>query len=152
VFLGQLVVVDAEDDGQVSAIGRSRNDDALGAGLQVQGSLVARREDAGAFQSDIDAHCSVRQGCRILDRRDLDRLAAGNDDGVAFDLDLGREPAVDGIVAQQMGIGLDRAEIVDGDDFNVGAAGFYDGAKDVAADAAKAVDGNFYSHFRSLPV
>ena len=50
------------------------------------------------------------------------------------------------VEAQQMGIGLDRAEIVDGDDVDVLAAGFVDGAHDVAADAAKSVDGNSDSH------
>ena len=44
------------------------------------------------------------------------------------------------IVAQQMGVGLDRAEVVDGDDLDVVAAGLVDGAQDVAANAAKSVD------------
>ena len=50
----------------------------------------------------------------------------------------------------QVGVGLDRSEIVDGDDLDVGAAGFDDGAKDVAADAAEAVDGNSDGHWRCL--
>ncbi len=75
VVLGQLVVVDAEDDREVGAIGRSRNDDALGASLQVQGGLFTRGEDAGAFHGDVDAEFLVRQGGRILDRGNLDRLA-----------------------------------------------------------------------------
>ena len=41
------------------------------------------------------------------------------------------------VVAQQMGVGLDRAEIVDADDFDVLAAALGDGAQDVAADAAE---------------
>src|SRR5258708_23220471 len=45
-----------------------------------------------------------------------------------------------------MGIGFDRAEIVDGDHLDVLAIGFGDGAQDVAADAAKPVDGNAYCH------
>ena len=94
----------------------------------------------------------MRQRCRILDRRDLDRLAVADDDRVALDLHRCRELAVDRIVAQQMGVGLDRAEIVDGDDFDVGAAGFDDGAKDVAADAAETVDGNLDCHVHSLPI
>ena len=123
----------------------------LAPAVRCSGSLVAGGEDAGAFHRDVDAEFAVRQGCRILDRGDLDRLAAADDDGVAFDLHLGRETAVDRIVTQQMGVGLDRAEVVDGNDFDVGAAGFDDGAQNVAADAAKAVDGNFYSHCSSLP-
>ena len=45
-----------------------------------------------------------------------------------------------GIEAQQMGVGLDRAEVVDADHLDVLAAGLGDGAQHVAADAAKPVD------------
>ena len=45
-----------------------------------------------------------------------------------------------GIETQKMGVGLDRAEVVDPDHFDVLAAGFGDGAKHIAADAAKPVD------------
>ena len=50
------------------------------------------------------------------------------------------------VEAQQMGVGLDRAEIVDGHHVDVLAAGFVDGAHDVAADAAKSVDANSDGH------
>jgi hypothetical protein len=43
---------------------------------------------------------------------------------------------------QQMRVGLDRAEIVDADHFDVGAAGLGYGAQHVAADAAESIDGN----------
>ncbi|MNZ78523.1 hypothetical protein D3C78_971000 [compost metagenome] len=56
---------------------------------------------------------------------------------------------MDRIVAQQMGVGFNRAEVVDGNNFDIGTAGFDDGAQDVAADAAEAVNGNFYSHLQS---
>ena len=46
------------------------------------------------------------------------------------------------VEAQQMRVGLDRAEIVDADHFDVGAAGLGDGAQHVAADAAESIDGN----------
>ena len=68
--------------------------------------------------------------------RDLDRAVA-DVDGVALDRHLAGEAAVHGVVAQQMGVGLDRAEIVDADDLDVLAAGFDDGAQHVAADAAE---------------
>ena len=50
--------------------------------------------------------------------------------------------AVHGIEAQQMRIGLDRGEIVDGHDLDVLAVRFGDGAQHVAADTAKPVDGD----------
>ncbi|MGY3646526.1 hypothetical protein ACVWW2_001817 [Bradyrhizobium sp. LM4.3] len=44
---------------------------------------------------------------------------------------------MDAVEAKQMGVGLDRAEVVDADDLDVLAAGLSDGPQDVAADAAK---------------
>ena len=47
---------------------------------------------------------------------------------------------MDGVIAQQMRIGLDRAEVVDADNLDVLAAGLGDSPQDVAADAAKTVN------------
>ena len=77
-------------------------------------------------------------------------LLAVDDDAVAVDLDLRREAAVDGIEAQQVGVGLDRAEIVDRHDLDVRAAALDDGAQDVAADATEPVDGDLHRHFCSM--
>ena len=83
---------------------------------------------------------------------DLD-LAAADIDRVAVDLDLAGEAAVHGVEAEQVGVGLDRAEIVDRHDLDVLAARFHDGAQHVAADAAEAVDCNPNCHvfLRYLP-
>ena len=54
------------------------------------------------------------------------------------------------IVAQQVRVGFHRRQIVDGDDLDIVAVGLDDGAQDIAADAAKAVDGNADGHI-SLP-
>ena len=102
-------------------------------------------EDAGAFQRDVDAEFAVRQLGGLLDGRDLDR-AAPDVDRVALDGRPWREPAVDRVVTQQVGVGLDRPEIVDRHDLDVLAPGFDDRAQDVAADAAEAVDGNLHRH------
>ena len=61
----ELVVVDAEDDGDVGAVGGRRDDDALGAGLEVGRRLVLDGEDAGAFERDVDAQGLVRQLRRV---------------------------------------------------------------------------------------
>ncbi len=53
---------------------------------------------------------------------------------------------MDRVVTQQVRVGLDRAEVVDGNDFDVRAAGFNDGAENIAADTTEAVNGNLYSH------
>ena len=51
-----------------------------------------------------------------------------------------------GIESQQMGIGLDRTEIVDGDDLNVVAIRFGNCAQDIPADTSKSVDSDFNRH------
>ena len=53
--LGQLVVIDAIDHGEVDAVGRRRDQHALGAGLEMRRRLVLGGEDAGAFERDVDA-------------------------------------------------------------------------------------------------
>ena len=115
----------------------------------MRGGLFLGGEEAGAFQRDVDV--APGQFLRVADGGDADRAAA-DVDGVAGNGDGARELAVDGVIANEMRIGLDRAEVVDGNDFDVGAAGLDDGAQHVAADAAKTVDGNFHSHFGSLPM
>ena len=69
VVLGQLVVVDAIDHGEVGAVGGRRDQHALGAGRQMRRRLVLGGEDAGAFERDVDAEVLPRQLRRVLARR-----------------------------------------------------------------------------------
>ncbi len=147
VILGQRVVVDAVDDGGVGAVGGRRDQHALGTGGQMRGGLVLGGEDAGAFQRDVDAERLPRQLGGIALGRDLD-LAATEVDRVAVDGHGAGEAAVHGIEAQQVRIGLDRAEVVDADNLDVLAAGLGDGAQHIAADTPKPVDRDADCHAR----
>ena len=93
----------------------------------------------------LDAQRLVRQLRGIALGGDLD-LAAADIDRVAVDLDLAVEAAVHGVEAEEVGVGLDRAEIVDRHDLDVLAARFHDRPHDVAADATEAVDCNPNCH------
>src|SRR5262249_60646611 len=106
---------------------------------KVRGGLLPRRENARALERDVDAELSPRERCRVLDRSHLDRAVA-DVDRVALDRDLARKAAVHGIEAQQMGVGLDRGEIVDADELDVVTPRFGNGAQHVATDAAEPVD------------
>ena len=117
----------------------------------MRGGLVARGEDAGAFQRDLDAERRVRQFGGVLDRGDLD-LAAADADRVALDRHLMRKAAMHAVEAQQVGVGLDRAEVVDRDDLDVLAARFDDGAQNVASDAPEPVDRNLHRHIGLLVI
>ena len=145
VRLGELVVIDAVNHGEVDAVGWRRDQHALGAGLQMGGSFFLRRENAGAFQCDVDAEFLPRQLRGVLHGSDPDRaIAAGN--GVALDRDFAGKAAVHGVETQKVRIGLDRRQVVYGDDFDIVAVGFDDGTQNIAADAAKPVDGNANRH------
>ena len=141
----QLVMVDAEDHGEIRALAGRRDEHALGAGFEMRLRLVLRREDAGAFERDVDAERLMGQLGRVPDRRDLD-LAHADIDGVAGNLHFVREAAVDGIVTQEMRVGFNRAKVVERDHLDVLAAQLHDGAQDIAADAPKAVDGDLHGH------
>ena len=139
VIPGQLIVVDAVDNGCIGIVGRRRDQHALGAGGQMQSGLVLCGENAGAFQRDVDAEFFPRQLGRIALGRNLD-LAVAEADRIPLDGHGAREAPMHGIEAQQMRIGFDRSEVVDADDFDIRAAGLRDSPQHIAADAAKPVD------------
>ncbi len=143
VVLCQRVVVHAEDDGLVGIVAGGRDQHPLGAGRQVRLHLFLGGEDAGAFHDDVDV--APGQVGRVADRRDLDRTAA-DVDRIARNRDLGGEAAVDRVVAQQMRIGFDRAQVVDRHDLDIIAPRFDDRAQHVPTDPAKAVDRYLDSH------
>jgi hypothetical protein len=152
VIPGELVVVDPVDHGEVGAVGRRRHQHALGAGGEMQRGLVLGGEDAGALERDVDAELLPRQLRGVLLGGDLDRAVA-DADGVALDRHGTGKAAVHRVVSQQMRVGLDRAEIVDADDLDIGALGLGDGAQHIAADAAETVDGDADRHgTRLLPI
>src|SRR5689334_6913123 len=107
--------------------------------------LVLGGKQARALERDVDAEILPRQLRGIALGGDLDRPVA-DADGIALHSDIVGETAMHAVVAQQVGIGFDRAQIVEGNDFDVLAIGFRDGAQNVATDPAKSVNGNAYCH------
>ena len=75
----------------------------------------------------------------FLDGGDFD-LVAGGGHHIAFDRHLGGKAAMHAVIAQQMGVGLDRAQIVDGDDLDIAPPAFHDRPQHQPPDAAEAVD------------
>ena len=145
MILGQLVVVDAVDDGEVCAVRRRRDHDALGAGGQKDRRLVARGEHARALHRDVDAERLVRQFGWILDRGHFD-LVPADIHHVAVDDDLMRKTAVHAVETQQVRVGLDRAEIVDRDNLDILAARLDHRAQHQPPDASEPVDRYLRGH------
>jgi hypothetical protein len=87
----------------------------------------------------------VRQVGRITFRRHDNALAV-DDQVIAIDFHRAAERAVHAVTLEQHGIGLGAGQIVDVDQFQIVIGALKNGARHVAADAAKAVDGNLDGH------
>jgi hypothetical protein len=111
----------------------------------VDGRLLLVGEDAGALHHDVDAEVFPRQLGRVLFRQHLERALA-DIHRVALDLDLAVEAPMDRIISEQMRVGLDRAEVVDGDELQIPAIMLDHGAQNVASDASETVDCDLDCH------
>ena len=139
-----LAVVDAHDDRDVLVARRRRDDDLLRAGVDVLARVGGLGEEAGRLDHDVDAEIAPRQVRRVALGEDLDVLA-GDADAVVGRAHLAGEPAQDAVVLQQVRHGLLVTEVVRGDEFDVGTR-CGEGAEEVAADPAEAVDAHAYGH------
>ena len=131
----------------VRALGGRRDDDLLGAGLEVLGGGGALGEAAGGLDDDVGAEVAPRQLGGIGLGGDADALAV-DDERVLFDLHGPRIRAVDGVVLEQVTQRLGVRQVVDADELDVCAVSLR-GADDEAADAAEAVDAYAHSHWSS---
>ena len=75
----QDVLIDIVNDGREVITCRSRNDNLLGAGLDMGGSLLLGGVETGALEHDVNAELAPRALSGVLDRVDLDFLAFDND-------------------------------------------------------------------------
>ncbi len=133
----QVLVVHAVDHRPVGALAGSRDQHAGRAVLQMRLTGLLRGEDAGALQNDV--HVAPGQLGGVAHRGHADRASA-HVDAVRAGRHLLREAAVHAVVAKQVGVRLDRAEVVERDHLDVVAARFHDCPQDVAADPAESVD------------
>ena len=141
----ERLVIDAIDHGEVGIRSGCRDQHCAGAGLQMRRRFLPRREDPGAFQRHVDAEVGPGQPRRVALAEHLDRPRADVDRAFRH-LDRAGEAPVDRIVAQQVRIGLHVAQVVEGDDGEIGAAGFMNCAQDIAADPPEPVDGDANRH------
>ena len=122
ILSGQGLLVDGVDNGlQVVACG-SRDDDLLGASLDVSHALLLAGVEAGALQNDINVQLAPGSILCVLDSVDLDLLAVNDDgilgslDGVLAFADLAAERTLSSIVLQQVSQHLGAGQVVDCDD------------------------------------
>ncbi len=147
ILLGELVVVDPIDHGQVGVSARGGDQDALGAGLQVLRRLLALGEPAGALHDDVDAQLTPRKllGIRLGQHRDVQTIGLEMPVGHR---DLAREAPVHAVVFQQKSVHFGRPEIVDRHEIEVLAASLQERPEGEPADPAESIDGDTrISHF-----
>src|SRR6185503_6005104 len=107
-------------------------------------------EEPRAFENDVDAERLPRQLGRVALGEHLDAVAV-DDECAVLDADRAAEPAVRGIVREQVRIDLRIAQVVECDELKVVLLTvFVMGAQDVAPDAAEAVDRYLEGHVRTL--
>src|SRR3546814_19969384 len=86
-------MVDAEHDGEIDALGRGRDEDALGTRAQMLARAFAIGEEAGAFERDIDPIGGMRQVRWLAFGGHLDALDV-DDQIIAVRLDRSEERRV----------------------------------------------------------
>ncbi|MCY1445013.1 hypothetical protein D9M71_615120 [compost metagenome] len=142
----QNVVIDPVNDGRVGALGRCRDDDFARPGSKMSSCLGAVGEVAGAFEHYIDGFGLPRQLGRVANGTDGNAVAI---DGQAFviELDIGSKDAMNTVVLEQVRIDRAVTQVIDRDDLQVLTVALgIECAKDVAADAAKAIDCDTKGH------
>ena len=142
------VLVDAEDDRDVLALGRGADDDLLRAGVDVRPGLRGVGEEAGALEHDVDAQVAPRQVGRVALGEDLD-LAAVDDDRRVAGPDVARIGAVGRVALEQERVHLGVDQVVDGDDLDVRGA-LDERLERLATDPAEAVDADAGGHGADL--
>ena len=110
--------------------------------------VLGLREPSGGLDDDVSADRGPVQLARVALLEDADRLAVDGD-GLLVEGDLAGETAEDRVVLEQVSQGLVVRQVVDGDNLGV-RTGSQQGAEEVAADAAEAVDANLHSHVMGL--
>src|SRR5690606_1956460 len=96
----------------------SRDDDLLGAALDVGAGLFLGGEEARALEHDVYLELAPGQFGGVAVGQHANAVAS-DDHVVAVDFDRAGEAAVRRVVTGKVGVGLGVAQVVDGDDFDV---------------------------------
>ncbi len=143
------IVVHADDDGEVLALGRSRNDHFFRARLDVLASVLGLGEPAGGLDDHLDPEVPPGQGRRVTFGDHLDEAVADFDPTVGGTHRL-RQRAQRRIVLEQMRKCLVVGKVVHCNDLYVVTLTSLKRPPEVAADTAEAVDTYSRNHVREL--
>ena len=144
IVLGRvvLVLIHAHDDGDVLFLGRGGDDDLFGPVVQVHAGLRRGAKNARAFNHNVHVMRAPGQLLGVALGKAVD-VPVAHGHFPAVDLGVQITPAVDRVVFRQMEVGFRVEEIVDGHHFHAVLVALVQGAENLAADAAEAVDAHF---------
>jgi len=132
-----VLVVDTHDKHRGVILGRSRDNDTLGATAKVSLALLGCGEDTGRLADELHAVLTPGDVGRVALGVDLDGLAVYNKVAI-LDLNSALERSVNGVVLEKVGNVVEIKKIVDG--YNLDVASLERRAEHEASNAAKAVD------------
>ena len=141
-----LLVVDAEHKRDVLVLRGGRDDDLLHRAAQMLPGFVGVGELSRGLNDDLRSDRIPGQGSGIFLFEDFDDLAVdGNAVGAGGD--FMRQVAEDRVVLEQVGQRPGIGEIVHGDEVEVLVR--ERGTENIASDASKSINANFYCHSAS---
>src|SRR5712691_6804716 len=140
-----FLVVHPHHDRDVLTLGGRRDDDLLRAGRKVLLGVGSVGEPAGTLEHEVHTQRLPRELLGLLDRRHFDGLAV-DDQSIALRLDGAREPAVDGIVLQEMRERLGVVDVVQRRELERLLLHEHRGPEHVAPDATEPVDPDTHCH------
>src|SRR5437667_521428 len=140
------LVVHAQDESGVGAIGRGGDDHFFHGSAEMLLGVNTLGEEAGGFDDDMRAYGSPIDFVGILGLENLEALAFDGD-GVIGMRHLVVQNAEDGVVLQKVRESLRVGDVVDGDELDVLIV--ERSTHNVATDAAEAVDANLNGHSSS---
>ncbi len=137
----EQVIVHTLHDGQRVVLHGRRDDDALGAGLEVPLGFFVRLEVAGGFHHDVDAEFLPRTLRRVALAYHADFFAVHGEVIAAY-LNVSLQAAMQRVVLEQVRAHIARRRGVHADDLDLVGVVFDELAVHIAADAAVPVDGD----------
>src|SRR4029453_15658763 len=140
----EFMIVDTNHHHVIDGVvGRHGQQHTFGASREVLFQLLPSGEFAGRFDHYVDGELLPRRLCRIPEAGHQDPLGV-DVEGLVIERHLLAEGAHHGVILEQVRQALIPKDVVDADHLHVRVV--TQDAKDTAADAAKAVDGNPDAH------
>ncbi len=145
MFLGIIFfIVHAKYNGDVFILGRRGNDDLLRtARFNMRFRFCGIRKEAGRLNHNVNTHFPPLNGAGVLFSGHFYGPAVHHKVAI-FHFNLVVELTIGGIIFQQMGVCRGFEQVIYGHYFKIVWVALFDRTKHQAADAAKAIDTNFY--------